>query len=319
MAGASFTGWTQRGWLLTGIAVSGVTTFAMGLTNSLPFFFLLRFCGGIASAFVLVYSSALILEHMSHANRPDLTAVFFSGVGVGIMLSTVIVYLLDRSGISWSGHWICSGVISLLALPLVARLIPPAAESHREIREGHGPVNTILGYLILSYGLFGFGYVITATFLVVIVRSSATAESLEPLIWLLVGASAAASFALCNWLANHFGILRAYAIACLFEAAGVSCSVLWQSLSGLVLAAVLLGGTFVGISGLALIAARLLSHGRAHRALALMTAIFGVGQIAGPVFAGYLKDLTGSFLLPSLAASVALVVAALLVINKPVH
>ena len=46
-----------------------------------------------------------------------------------------------------------------------------------------------------------------------------------------------------------------------------------------------------------------------------MTAAFGIGQILGPSFAGYLHDLTGSFLLPSLGAAAALLVAAALVVK----
>ena len=43
-----------------------------------------------------------------------------------------------------------------------------------------------------------------------------------------------------------------------------------------------------------------------------MTAAFGLGQIVGPVFAGALHDVSGSFLGASLTAAGALVVAAAL-------
>ncbi len=46
--------------------------------------------------------------------------------------------------------------------------------------------------------------------------------------------------------------------------------------------------------------------------MALMTAAFGVGQIVGPTLAGWLFDRTGSFILPSLLAAAALVLAAVL-------
>jgi len=44
----------------------------------------------------------------------------------------------------------------------------------------------------------------------------------------------------------------------------------------------------------------------------LMTASFSFGQILGPAFAGYVYDATGSLSTPSLAAAVALVLAAVL-------
>jgi cyanate permease len=43
-----------------------------------------------------------------------------------------------------------------------------------------------------------------------------------------------------------------------------------------------------------------------------VTAAFGVGQIVGPVFAGWIRDMTGSFAVPSLCAAGALVLAAFL-------
>jgi len=52
-------------------------------------------------------------------------------------------------------------------------------------------------------------------------------------------------------------------------------------------------------------------------ALVLMTAAFGLGQIVAPTFAGMVYDATGTFLLPSLAAAAALLVAATLALLQP--
>jgi MFS family permease len=92
-------------------------------------------------------------------------------------------------------------------------------------------------------------------------------------------------------------------------------SVTLDGYAGPLLGGVLLGGTFIGVTALGLQASRRLASASPRRAIALMTASFGIGQIVGPVMAGYLADWTGSFFAPSLAAAAALGASALLVIN----
>jgi len=163
--------------------------------------------------------------------------------------------------------------------------------------------------LIIAYGLFGFGYVITATFIVAIVRGSPEARAYEYLVWLIVGISAIPSVSIWSGLAQRFGVLRAFALACSVEAIGVMASVVWVNMVGLVIGALFLGGTFMGITALGLMAARMLARDNARRALAEMTAAFGFGQVVGPVLAGYGFDMTGSFFLPSAVAAGGLVIA----------
>jgi len=166
--------------------------------------------------------------------------------------------------------------------------------------------------LIAAYGLFGFGYVITATFLVAIVRAKPELQALEAWIWVLFGFAAVPSVALWSWVGARIGLAIAFALACVTEAVGVAASVEWATVTGGCLSAVLLGGTFMGITALGLVGARRLSAGDARRTLAFMTAAFGLGQMIGPTFAGLIRDHTGSFVLPTVTAAVALVLAAIL-------
>lgn len=312
-AAAPFLGGRARLTLLGALALSAATTAAMGGVSSFAAFAGLRFLGGLASAFVLVFSSALVLERLQASGRSDLSAVHFSGVGVGIAVSAALVAALGHAGAAWSTLWIASGLVSLLAGLAVLGLVPdePAAAAILSARTISGPKHSLSRFTV-AYGLFGFGYVITATFLVAIVRGSADLRPLEPVVWIIVGLTGAPSVALWSWLGRVIGLPRAFALACGLEAAGVLLSISEGGPAALILGAALLGGTFMGISALGLVAGRRLSPGDPRRTLALMTSAFGLGQIVGPGFAGVTFDLTGSFVLPSLAAAAALVVAALL-------
>ena len=96
------------------------------------------------------------------------------------------------------------------------------------------------------------------------------------------------------------------------EALGVLASVLWLTTAGVVLAALCLGGTFMGLTALGLVAAREAGDGDPRGRIALMTAAFGLGQIIGPVVAGVVYDASGSLVGPSVAAAAGLAIAAAL-------
>jgi predicted MFS family arabinose efflux permease len=305
---------SRRRWLIIALTVSSVTTGAMAVASSNMAFLALRFAGGVASAFVLVFASALVLDRLSAAGRSDLSAVHFAGVGVGIALSAVLVSSLTAWDGGWRSQWLAGGLTSALALGIVAGLIPDRVEPVTAMTSHASRANPRLAAFVVAYGLFGFGYVITATFLVAIVRGSDQMRSFEPLVWLVVGLTAAPSVALWTWVGERIGIARAFALACGIEAVGVAASVLWLTPSGVLLAAALLGGTFMGITALGLVGARRLSRGDPRHTLAVMTAAFGLGQIVGPTFAGVVYDATGTFLVPSLTAASALSVGALLAI-----
>ena len=301
-------------WMTGALACSTLTTGAMGVAHSTLAFSLLRFAGGFASAFVMVFASALVLERLGAAGRARLSALHFAGVGSGIAASAAIVSLIAGAGGGWRTLWFAAAGLSLICLAVAGMVIPDAAEPARPNDGGRSSAQGALRRLVVAYGLFGFGYVITATFVVAIVRGDPQLRASEPYVWLLVGLAAAPSTAFWAMVARRAGAARAFAIACVLEAVGVAASVLSPGVTGIVAAAILLGGTFVGITALGLIEARKLSESDPRRALAVMTAAFGLGQIIGPAIAGALYDLTGNLLLPSLGAAAALLVAAALTV-----
>src|SRR3979409_1132756 len=137
-----------------------------------------------------------------------------------------------------------------------------------------------------AMGRWSFGYVITATFIVAITRGSGEIASLEPYIWLLFGLSAAPSVALWARLGARGGALQAFAGASGLAGTGAAAGAVWVTPLGIVVSSVLVGGTFMGLTALGLVAARQSGGGDPRGRLALMTAAFGVGQIFGPLFPG---------------------------------
>lgn len=306
----------QRRWFLISLAISAATTAAMALTASVPLFLILRFASGVASAFVLVCASALVLDRLAAAGRPGLSALHFAGVGLGIAVSAVLVAALAAAGAGWRGLWLASGALSLLALVAVLRLVPAEREAPPPPRPvGKVRPNPRLVALIVAYGLFGFGYIITATFISTLVRLTPDLQWLEPYVWVTVGLAGIPSVAAWGWIARRLGIARTFALACVVESLGVALSVLGGGAIAVIAAAALLGGTFIAITALGLVYARSLSTGDPRRVIALMTAAFGLGQMIGPSFAGFAYGIGQSFTLPTLVASGALLLAFALTMN----
>lgn len=307
---------SRRMWFIGSLIASSALSFAMAWTDSIPVFMLLRFLAGLASAFAFVFSAALILDRLAQAGRPGLSALYFSGIGAGIAGSALIVSGLAALGADWQGLWTGCGVISLALTVLIAWMVPSATETAPPAPAKTGPRRLPAGLpqLIAAYGLFGIGYVVTATFIAVIARSDPALATAEPYLWLIVGLAAAPSIFIWNRIAARTGVPRAYALACVIEACGVALSVTATGPAGILLAAFLLGITFMGITALGLIEARRLSTGDPRRTIALMTASFGLGQMLGPSLAGFAAGSTGSFALPSAGAAICLLLAAGLVL-----
>jgi predicted MFS family arabinose efflux permease len=300
---------SRRAWLLGALALNAICLAAMGAATSLALFLLLRLAAGVASAFCLIFSSALVLDRLAAAGRSGLSALHFAGVGIGIAVSAAVVATLG----DWRSMWLASAALALVAAIAVVVMVPAdAGSSSGAERPARTKLSSAFIILAAAYFLFGFGYIITATFLVDIVRGSAAIRHLEPYAWVLVGLGAAPSVVLWGALGRRIGILKAFAVASLVEAAGVAASVLWLQTTGVVIAALFLGGTFMGLTALGLIAAREAGDGDPRGRIALMTASFSLGQIVGPAFAGFAYDATGSLTMPSLMAAGGLVVAAAL-------
>ena len=171
---------------------------------------------------------------------------------------------------------------------------------------------SLLKKLIAAYGFFGFGYIVTATFIVAMARRLDHAAIVEPLTWIVFGLIAAPSVLVWQRLAARLGLFRALRLAYGVEAAGVLLAGFAPGQVALVTGGALLGGTFMGITALGLIAARQVAERHQSQAIGWMTASFGLGQLLGPAVAGRLAQMTQGFAAPSVLAAALLLAGIIL-------
>ncbi|KAB1089480.1 YbfB/YjiJ family MFS transporter [Neorhizobium galegae] len=319
LAGAilSAYGWAagrERNVALGGLLATAILLAAMAATDSVIAFIVIRFLAGLASALAMIFTSSIVLPYA--VGRDNVNVLHFGGVGLGIALSSALVFVINTmvgdGAHGWRINWIAGAAIVLVVLAVVAWILPKQAIGTGSAVEPPLKWRRPLVLLTASYGLFGFGCVITATFLVTIARMGNAGPVVEFLAWFLTGSAAAVSLLLWRPVVNRFGLGKTYATALGLQMAGVLGSVMLPPTAGALVGGLLLGVTFMVITAYGLQIGRKLSPESPRRALASATAAFGTGQIIGPLVAGWIAQGSGSFVAPTLLAAAALVVCVLL-------
>ncbi|GJG95289.1 YbfB/YjiJ family MFS transporter [Cupriavidus pauculus] len=299
-----------RAGLWSRIALAGTVASLVALALPLPDTVLIavRFAAGVLSALALVCAASWLLHVRA---RHDGAPLMFSGVGIGIMISAELIAMGNlaqwHSLVLWFGLGVGALVLSGLAwqaLGLHARQGNAGTTSTPAATLGAAP-------LIASYGLAGFGYIITATYLPLFVRDAL--GQVDPIhVWAVFGLAAAPSCFLWHTVHDKLGTRRAMQWNLGVQALGVVLPALSHSAPAYLASAALVGGTFMGTVTIAAPAARRLAHQVKFNLFAVMTAAYGVGQIVGPLVSTALMHGGSNFSEPLGVAATALVIAATL-------
>jgi predicted MFS family arabinose efflux permease len=280
-------------WSLIAIVV---TTGLMA--TAAPLWLPLRFLTGVASGFVLIFASSIVLERAAHAHRPSWPPLFFSGVGLGIAFSGIAVPLLAAH---WGsrGAWIGIAILSAAVLAVTASWFtddaPPQSVAEARIDEKLPHQRKTFGWLLGIYTAEAFAYVIPATFLVAIISRVSALARYSALSWVFVGLAGA--FATFLWIqaGARFGKARALALALGIQAIGIAAPVLSKSPLAIIFAAITLGGTFMAITLFAAGLGRDMFPHRTSAAVSRLTVFYAAGQMLGPLVATQLALRFGSY------------------------
>ena len=289
-----------------GLAAIAFSTLAMALDAGFAAWGLLRAIAGVASAWVLVHTSAWALERLAPLRLPILAGVLYAGVGTGIVVAGGLCVALMAARAGSASAWLLLGIV---AAATTAALWPVFRVSNEKERGFAGPHlwSGAQLCLVLAYGAYGFGYIIPATFLPVMARAVVSDPSVFGWAWPVFGAAAALSTLGVALLARRHGNRAAWIASQFAMALGVAAPVAWPGIGGIVLAALCVGGTFVVITMLGMQEARSVAGVQAPRLMAAMTAAFAAGQIAGPLSVSLIVGLGGCFAAALLIACAVLV------------
>jgi MFS family permease len=165
-------------------------------------------------------------------------------------------------------------------------------------------------WLVLLYGIPGFGYIITATFLPVIARHALPGSAWPDLFWPMFGAALVVGALLAARLPGHWDNRTLLAGCYVLQACGIAAGIIWPTAGGFSIGSMLIGLPFTAITLFAMREARRLRGDDAAGLMGYATAAYGVGQIVGPLVAAPIAEHTGSFSLALWLAAAALLLGA---------
>lgn len=274
------------------LAVSALALTVTAATSEYDLLLGLRVAGGVVTAIAFVLGSSLAARL-----RGSLLPVYFAGVGLGIVISGIVVpaALAGDAPDDWRIGWLVLGVASLISLApawLAVRAVPeqrqpPVAALHRsELRKLHF---TFFGYI-----LFGAGYVSYMTFVIALLRGESLPGWVPIAFWIVLGSASAAFIG--PW-GRHLARTRGgngqalvYGVTLL----GTLPILLHVGPATALISAVVFGSAFMaGPTAVTAISRHVLRPGSWTAGIAIMTTAFALGQAVGPLVSGILSDGSG--------------------------
>lgn len=292
----------------------GLTLLAVSRAQGFAAVLLLYFVTGMGSGAANVPIMGLVSHWFARRLRGRAAGIMVIGSGFAIMASGLLIPAVNAvfGAEGWRWSWLILGLVVIAIAALAGALLrnAPAALGLAPCGEADagaaaaapaahhpGDRRRALAHLAAIYFLFGFTYVIYATFIVTtLVQERGFSEDTAGRFWFWVGFLSLFSGPVFGALSDRAG--RRIGLAAVFLLHG--CAYLLAGLAlpepAIYLSVALFGVAAWSIPGI--MAAAVGDYmGPAHAVAAFgsITFVFGLGQIAGPALAGVLAQASGSF------------------------
>jgi len=324
--------------LLIGAALMlvGLSMISIGFVEQILLIAFLYFLTGVGSALSNVPIMALIAAWFPPASRGRAAGLVVIGNGLGIIMSGNLVPRLTSGGYGWQISWItlgsvacCCAIVCLLLIRNKPSDVQTAAEKKQTVlpkgREtkpfisGEKRFKPIFLHCAAIYFLFGFTYVIYATFFVTsLVQERGFSEQHAGYLWSWVGFLSLVSGPLFGTLSDRFG--RKAGLVTVFSIQSAAYTMAISALPEQFLYLSIFCFGIVAWSVPTIMAALVGDTAGPQRAAAVfgfVTFVFGIGQIIGPFCAGALAEMTGGFTLSFAMATLLGISAVLLSLMLP--
>jgi predicted MFS family arabinose efflux permease len=305
---------SQRAFI-GGLGLTALSLLLSAATLDVDVLVLLRAAAGVSSAVAFIAGAALAAR-ASPSPSASILAIYFGGAGLGIAASSLVVPPLVE--LAWPHAW----RLAWLALGLVAAAsLPPAVVAASRVPaslpvSGRGTARwspRTLAPTLGAFALFGAGYIVYMTFIVAQLRSEGLAPDVVSSFWAVLGGAACASAFGWGAFLGRLPGGRGPALVLGMVLLGAALPFVVSGVLASFASAVVFGGAFMGFpTAVSALVKRVLPARAWTAAISMMTVVFALGQIAGPIVGGVLADGSGG-VRAALGLAVGLLAGAMLI------
>lgn len=282
---------------LFGVLLTAVSLLATGLATDVVILALLRVATGAGGALSLITGGSLAAAAGGDGRgRPAIAlGVFFGGAGFGMVVSAIVVPALVAST-GWRSGWVALGALGLLAAAAATPALAgaPTVATHRSLLRHAFSLRVTRGMrsVLLSYVLFGVGYIAYTTFIVAYLRNRfGFSASDVTLFWGCVGLTATVAGFVWGPLLTRLAGGRGIALANCVVMFGAALPVLLPMHEAVYVSAVLFGGSFLIVpTSVTTFARKALPPTAWTSGIGVLTTWFAIGQCIGPWLSGEVSD-----------------------------
>ncbi len=295
------------------LAVAGFALCAIegGFLWFLPWRIIAGFTGGV----LMVLAGPAVQAVVPLAMRNLASGAVITGVGLGIIISALLVPALLPWGLSaaWLALACLAALLAALSWTIWPDVPPPPPATRNGTPLPHGGIR-----MLVVYGLAGFAATAHMVFWPdFIARGLGLGTEAGALGWLGFGIAASLGGIVFSRLADRLGAGLAIGVAVLVQVLSLILPLIWTGPLSLGASTIGAGITVLGITALTLVRSRELGGEAAPRLWRLATATWGVTTAAAGFFLSWLLAITDSHL-PMFAASLMTALLALFLAFWPV-
>ncbi|MBF0289560.1 MAG: YbfB/YjiJ family MFS transporter [SAR324 cluster bacterium] len=307
----------SRQLIFAALLLSGISMMLISTTSNLYAIILLYLLTGMGSGASNVPMMGLVSQWFVNKHRGKAAGLIVSGSGFAILLSGKLIPFLNQlSDYGWRLSWFSLGVVVVVIAvicvlilrnsPKEFGLLPVGTQkiagnsiisNNTPISTEHNSLPKIIYHCAAIYFLFGYTYVIYATFIVTtMVQERGFSEDTAGDLWSWVGVLSLLSGPVFGTLSDRLGrktgliiVFFIQTIAYLLVALNLPDAFLYLSIGCYGVVAWSIPTIMTALVG------DYAGPGKAVKVLGFVTFIFAIGQIVGPYLAGLLAEASGSF------------------------